>query len=127
MANLRKRAWCFTVNLPDDEDIEEIEQPIPNVEYMIWQYEEVNHRHIQGYVYFNNARAFNSVKKLIKDWAGGIQPHVEVAGGSPMQNEEYCSKEESRIAGTSVHKFGSMDGIVARVYSMLNDIVNRFA
>lgn len=44
-------------------------------------------KHLQGYLYYDNARSFASVKKLIP------KAHIEAAKGSPAQNKEYCTKE----------------------------------
>lgn len=43
--------------------------------------------HLQGYIYFANARLFSAVRTLLTSRA-----HVEVAKGSPEQNRDYCSK-----------------------------------
>lgn len=43
--------------------------------------------HLQGYIYFENARYFNSVCKLLK------RAHVAVARGDAQQNVDYCLKQ----------------------------------
>jgi hypothetical protein len=50
-----------------------------------------NTRHLQGYVYFKNARRFRSVSRIL----GSVdcKPHLEVAKGSPTENREYCTKD----------------------------------
>lgn len=45
--------------------------------------------HIQGYVYFTNAKSLARVKKYLP------RAHLEIAKGTPKQNIEYCSKEGS--------------------------------
>lgn len=42
--------------------------------------------HYQGYVFFDNPRSFNSIKKLLK------RAHIEQAKGTPEQNSKYCKK-----------------------------------
>lgn len=46
-------------------------------------------RHLQGYVYFAQAKTMSAVKKLLNC----TRLHLEIARGSPEQNIEYCSKE----------------------------------
>lgn len=94
----RARGWQFTANLADDAQVEVIEQGIQDCVYMVWQYEEVAHRHIQGYCYWKSAKTMKSAKACVKAWCG-IEAHMEIARGTAEQNKAYCSKEESRIAG----------------------------
>lgn len=99
----RSRAYCFTANVPDGEDPDILDEntKIDGASYQVWQYERApttGQIHIQGYVYFANPRYLQAVKTLIYDWCG-IQAHLEVAMGTPEQNKEYCSKDESRLAG----------------------------
>lgn len=101
----RARGWCFTANLPDEDEIDTLEEPIPGVHYMVWQYEEKSHRHIQGYAYWKNQRTMSAAKKSIFQWCG-VQAHLEKAMGTPLENKTYCTKEESRIAGP--YEFGDM-------------------
>jgi len=44
--------------------------------------------HLQGFVFFANARAFDSVRAL---FPRGV--HLEVSNGTPKQNKAYCSKD----------------------------------
>jgi len=48
-------------------------------------------KHIQGYVYFENARSHKSVVKIIQAVHPGA--HVEIARGTPDENHAYCTKE----------------------------------
>jgi len=43
--------------------------------------------HLQGYIYFANARSFEAVKKIFPN------QHVEIAKGAPEQNFDYCTKD----------------------------------
>lgn len=98
MANnrTRSRGWTFTANLPEGEyDI--LEKGF-GADYMVWQYEMVTRLHIQGYVYFTNARSMKVVKRDIKDWCG-VDAHMEKTRGTPEHNKTYCTKEESRVHG----------------------------
>lgn len=46
-------------------------------------------RHLQGYIYFKNARSLVSVRRLLPGC------HVESARGTPLQSRVYCSKDGS--------------------------------
>lgn len=83
----RSRAWCFTLNNYTEEDV--ITFHDLECEYIIVGKEmgESGTPHLQGYVYFANARSFASMKKL------NGKTHFEKAKGSPMDNYKYCSKE----------------------------------
>lgn len=83
----RSRAWCFTLNNYSEEDVSVFHNL--ECEYIIVGKEvgESGTPHLQGYVYFANARSFASMKKL------NSRCHFEKAKGSPMDNYKYCSKE----------------------------------
>lgn len=87
----RSRNFCFTLNNFDENEIELISNL--KCKYCIFGKEkgENGTPHLQGYIMFNNARSFNSVKKLIP------RAHIEVAKGSPYSNFEYCSKDNNFI------------------------------
>lgn len=117
----RSRSWCFTANLPSDVETPILDQPMEEVIYQVWQYEEVNHRHIQGYAYFKNPITAARFKKLVFTWCN-VKAHVEVARGSPEKNKKYCTKEESRVAGP--FEFGSMRDIAFVIADILEELVN---
>ncbi len=48
---------------------------------------ETGKQHLQGYIYFKNAKSFRAVKKLLP------QAHLERSNGSTEDNVKYCSKE----------------------------------
>lgn len=105
----RRRDWPFTAFVPADAPtLSTPIQPSNQVLFMAWQYETcpTSHRlHIQGYVYFTNAKRFDVVKKLVHTWCG-VYAHFVVPRGTPQQNAVYCSKEESRVPGTLPFTFG---------------------
>jgi len=103
----RARGWCFTANLPEDEEVDVLTSAIPKATYCCYQYESGTHRHIQGYVWFNTQRLGSTVKKIIKDWCG-IEAHLEIAKGTAQQNLDYCSKVDTRIDGTEPQAFGEI-------------------
>jgi len=49
--------------------------------------------HLQGYIYFKNARKYDSMKKTIIKTIGSERCTVLRAKGNPNQNYDYCSKE----------------------------------
>lgn len=90
----RGKNWTFTeYNL--DRNIFDWEQL--GVKYAFWQLEEcprTQRKHYQGYLQCAKLMRFKAVKKLLSDTA-----HFEVARGTPEENEEYCSKEKSKLDG----------------------------
>lgn len=82
----RSRGWCFTINNPE----EGTKEKLTNIkcQYMICGEEiapTTGTKHIQGYVYFSDAKTFSAVQKK-------IQGHLEPARGSPIENKRYCTK-----------------------------------
>nr|ALE29688.1 replication associated protein [Dragonfly larvae associated circular virus-3] len=88
MANRRSRGWCFTLNNYTPEH-EALLAAVPCA-YMIFGREVGANGtpHLQGFVYFPNAKTFNGAKAVLP--AGC---HLEAAMGSVAQNVEYCSKD----------------------------------
>jgi len=84
---MKARAYTFTINT-FDENTEEFLQTF-ECRYIIYGYEiapATGRPHFQGYVYFDNPRSFDAVKRLIPG-------HIEIAKGAPEQNFDYCSKD----------------------------------
>lgn len=86
----RRRDYCFTINNPNEEDIESLAnlEASSKVRYMVVGEEtgEQGTDHYQGYIYFHNAIAFDPLKKLLP------RAHIEPCLGSPQQNIDYCTK-----------------------------------
>lgn len=85
----RSRGFCFTLNHPVENDITKLDSL--DCQYLVYGHEvapTTGTPHLQGYVYFTNARAFKAVLKLLP-----VRSHVEVARGTPTQNIEYCTKD----------------------------------
>jgi hypothetical protein len=51
--------------------------------------------HLQGYLYAS--RKIGGVK--VKEYLGDNTAHLEGARGSPIQNRDYCTKQETRVEG----------------------------
>lgn len=85
----RARAFCFTINNWTEELLTNCLDVIDPAVYSVIGFEEApttGTKHIQGYVYYNNAHTFQSMKKKLKG------AHLEIAKGSAKQNRDYCIK-----------------------------------
>lgn len=110
MDKVRARAFCFTVNLPDEGDVVILDLPIAGVNYQVWQYEmspTTQKRHIQGYAHFANQITVKTFKNKLLGWSG-VQGHIEVARGDHKQNTAYCTKEDTRINGCGPYIYGEI-------------------
>jgi hypothetical protein len=96
----RSRAWVFTLNNYTPED--EIVLKKLECEYMIYGHEHTGPRpsslkegdpwtpHLQGYVYFANARTMSAIKKKTT-----VRIHLEPAVGKAEDSRRYCTKEDT--------------------------------
>lgn len=97
-------SWCITDNLYSDRGID------PSLWYrslanrfkdklrvVKWQLEKGTHTHVQAFVIFENRQFFQTLQLALPG------AHFEVMKGTYRQNNVYCTKEESRIAGPWVH------------------------
>jgi len=108
MSNPRSRGWCFTVFGYSDNKFKLHYAAVDFLEgaqYGIMGYEicpETGRPHLQCYIYFENARSFNSVTKHLP------KVHFEAAVGTPRQNKRYCQKvKRGKITNVFV-EFGSL-------------------
>lgn len=93
MANIRSRGWCFTTNNYDDESIERLDDVSTVSRYLIYGYEEAPSTgtpHLQGYIYFENAKTFSKIQKILPKGS-----HIEVAKGNALENRNYCIKDQN--------------------------------
>lgn len=106
---LRRRDFAFTAFVPvDAPTCRKPIQPEKELAFQAWQYEicETTRRlHIQGYVYWKNAKEFSKVKELVFAWCG-VHACFIIPNGTPAQNAAYCSKEKTRVEGTKPFTFG---------------------
>lgn len=83
----RARGWCFTVNNYTEDD----EKTLEGVEcvYLVYGRERgaQDTPHLQGYIYFSNAKSLGGVKKILQ------RGHWERAKGNSEQNRDYCTKD----------------------------------
>lgn len=89
--NTRSRGWCFTVNNYQEDDIDRLDD-LSNVSTYLCYGKEVapttGTPHLQGYIYFDNAKTFSKIQKLLPKGA-----HIELAKGNALENNSYCKKE----------------------------------
>ncbi len=81
----RYRDYCFTDFSLDEEFLQSLDYT-----YLCYGKEtcpKTNRSHLQGYIYFKNAKSFSAVKKLLPS------QHLERSNGSTEDNVKYCSKE----------------------------------
>lgn len=96
--------WAFTLNNYTDDDVERfraIGTEGASTNYLCFGREvgESGTPHLQCYVSFKKRRSLSYARDLFSDRA-----HYEVAKGSPVQNREYCKKENS------FEEFGKVPG-----------------
>lgn len=87
MAPMRARAFCFTLN--NYTEFEEAAISEIKTRYTIFGREtgEQGTKHLQGYLYFENARSHEAVRALVP------RAHIEVARGDATANYKYCTKD----------------------------------
>jgi len=85
----RSRQYAWTLNNYSQSEAAAIRglASNPSVVYLCFAPEvgESGTPHLQGYVYFKDARTISSCKELL-----GRRAHVEQARGTPAQNKTYC-------------------------------------
>ena len=109
---MTSRRWCFTSfsNEPICQDISSSEEEGTlqhRVRYLIYQQEccpTTSRRHYQGYIEFTQPVRRPHVQRAI---AGDTPASVRPARGTAAENRTYCSKEDSRVPGTSPVELGS--------------------
>lgn len=94
-----RKGWCFTLNNYTEEHVQKLRDLFNpdganQVQYIVWGYEiapTTGTKHLQGYVHWRKKIRFNQVKSLLPG-----SPNIQAANGSPAQNRDYCSKQESK-------------------------------
>lgn len=103
----RVRGWVFTSFDTSDEAKLKIESI--DYKYIVVGEEicpETDRKHLQGYIYFQNARHFNAIKTLLPYGA-----HIEPAKGTAIQNKKYCSKELTIIENGEIPQQGKRNDL----------------
>ncbi len=90
MATKRKRAWCYTLNNPTDEEIEHLIKLTGIAKFHVAQIEEGEEKtpHVQGVIGFAAGKTFTAASKTI-----GKRAHIEVCRNKAA-SIKYCSKPE---------------------------------
>lgn len=87
----------FTINNPEKEPEEALEalRGMPYLTFVVFQEEkgENGTRHYQGYAEFEQPIYWTAFR------TAGLQAHCELRKGSQQQAIDYCSKEDTRVAG----------------------------
>lgn len=107
--NIRSRSWCFTTNNYSVDDISVVEDIATTSVYLIYGKEvapTTGTGHLQGYIYFENSKSFSKIKKMLPSGS-----HIEVAKGSPQENQTYCSKEKDYKEFGSIPSQGKRNDI----------------
>lgn len=110
----RNRAWCFTLNnytLPEYEHIKTLK-----FKYLVVGREvgASGTPHLQGYIYFQNAISFNSLKMKLPN------AHIEAARGTPEENRAYCTKDGDFSEDGELPKQGKRSDLES-VYNDIKD------
>jgi len=87
----RRRAWCFTLNNPTENEIEGVREGLQAALRGCFGHEvaESGTPHLQGYLEFKHAVTLTSCKKRI----GSDRAHLEVRRGTPFEAWSYCAKD----------------------------------
>lgn len=99
---MTSRAYTFTIFFPSEDNgaalAEAFTELPPKARYMVWQLEatQEGRPHWQGYLQCTDALRMAAVKKMHPLFA---KAHLEKAKGTAQQNYDYCTKDESRLAG----------------------------
>lgn len=111
-SNRRARGYCITVNNPSDEEYDDLLSwvrsgvsctPVEITYAIVGKEVGVEGTpHIQGYLYFKNAKTWSAVKK----YPPLRRAHLEVAKGDPTSNQKYCSKEGNFVEEGSLPEKG---------------------
>lgn len=99
----KTRSMTWTLNNYIQEEIDHIKNG--PFKFCVFQ-EEVGANgtpHLQGYCQMGNPTGFNTWRKLVSPRA-----HFEASRGSPRQNYEYCTKEQTRAVGTEFFQRGEV-------------------
>ena len=106
-----RKQWCFTLHYQDlGVDITLPSELPPTMTYLVFQQEltpTTERPHLQGFVCFSSVVRFTQVRtRLQAAFSTTRFPHIEYIRGSVAENVAYCTKEESRIPGTTPVELG---------------------
>ena len=99
----RARDYCFTVFPQSPSSF--IDNPIAitaNIRYIVYQLEQCPtslRHHLQGFVQFLAPCTLKRAVSRLQDLFGSA-PHVEMRKGTPSEARLYCTKTQTRVAGS---------------------------
>lgn len=102
MPSPQSRAWCFTSFTCTAEPAANVLKSCPDVQYFIFQEElcpETGRGHLQGYIYLQRKRSLGFVRGL-------VEAHWERRQGTHEEAKAYCSKLDTRKAGSTPTEYG---------------------
>lgn len=118
----RARGWSLTFNTFTQDTIQNLKTlSEKNVKFVVFQSEvgdRNGHRHLQCYLYFNNARSFQSMLKMFPE-----KPHIEISKKNSTVNINYCTKRDTWDEKVRYKKIGSKIHIDIDNESNCNSIV----
>lgn len=105
--------WCFTINNYTQDEIDhlrglyEASAEEKKIRYLVFQQEKGENEtpHLQGYISYSKRYRLGPVKEMV-----GNRAHLEVSRGTPTQNRDYCTKEDTRVENTHYEEFGDFPG-----------------
>lgn len=101
----KARGYCFTLNNWEQAEYEAIAN-IPCVYQILGKEKgESGTPHLQGFIYFQNPRSFNAIKKLMP------KAHIEVMKGTPSQAADYCKKDKDFCEKGELPKQGARNDL----------------
>lgn len=91
MCDQRNRGWCFTINNYNPDDANLILEADKTIKYFVVGKEvgQSGTPHLQGFIYFFNAKTMSAVKKMNYF----RRAHLEPMKGTPEQAANYCKKD----------------------------------
>jgi len=104
----RHRSYCFTDFSIEVHPKEKIGKLIDKVKYYIIGKETcptTGKQHWQGFVSFNNAIEFSSLKKILPG------AHIEAAKGTDFDNKKYCGKDSDFVEFGEVPEMGARNDL----------------
>lgn len=115
----KARGWCVTLNNYTEAELASLTRADqPQVRYWIVGREvgEGGTPHLQGYVYFHNAKTMAQTKAYV-----GERAHLERSAGSGPENRAYCSKDGNFTEHGELPSQGSRTDIAAVKKAILID------
>lgn len=102
MSNPRAKHWCFTINNPELDMLDDV----TGWTYMVVGYEvgEQGTPHFQGYVSFEQQLYRTQVSRMMSN------AHLEIARGTPEENRAYCTKDGDFFESGTPSKSPSASG-----------------